>query len=243
MQPPQEYANVWDVEASSPARDAAHVGGVGELVEGGVNVLERFPAPEIRRVEVGEAHVVHVLRGGEHPEELDGVGGPAGYVSGQPLQNGHRAFAPAVRYGIRHLRAAARRTVQLVQPAHAHKVADVGHHPLRARLDEQVIVELREVLLDHGRFPGYDREQRPEGEVPAEAVSTALRVSYAVDRGQEIVELPVPEAHPVASRLNSSGSSLSSSAGSTLPSSSPPRGTPASRKGCDLSLSPSFVIR
>src|SRR5829696_4981683 len=190
MQPPQEYANVWDVEASSPARDAAHVGGVGELVEGGVNVLERFPAPEIRRVEVGEAHVVHVLRGGEHPEELDGVGGPAGYVSGQPLQNGHRAFAPAVRYGIRHLGAAARRTVQLMQPAHTHEVSDVGHHPLRARLDEQIIVELREVFFDHCHFPGYYREQRAEVDVPVEAVPTALRVSYAVDRGQEIVSLP-----------------------------------------------------
>src|SRR5262249_56612620 len=84
-----------------------------------------------------------------------------------------------------------------VEAAHDGQVAEIGQYPVGTRLHELVVIELRQVLLEHDRLLGNDLEQGAER--PA-----LLRVAEAEDRRQQLKEAVGVEAHrstPPWSRL------------------------------------------
>ena len=94
VKPPQEDADVRDVEAPAPALDPPHLDGVRDRLERAADAGERFPAAQVRRVVVERAQMVHVLRRREPLEVLDGARVPAGDVARDLLEHRHRALAP-----------------------------------------------------------------------------------------------------------------------------------------------------
>ena len=68
-----------------------------------------------------------------------------------------------------------------VQPAVSDEITDVRHRPVGARLDEEIVVELVDVLLDRAELLGNDGEQFFEH-------LTLRRIAHAVDRRQQRVE-------------------------------------------------------
>ena len=90
---------------------------------------------------VAPANVVHVLRIGQHAEEFDRMRSPAGSVAGQFLHHQHGPLAAAECDGVSDLRAwIVDARVDAIDRLVANQVADVGDHPLGARLDELVVV-------------------------------------------------------------------------------------------------------
>ena len=86
--------------------------------------------------------MVHVLRRRQPREELDRARRPAGGVARELLQHDRGALAAAVGDRVGHIRARAD-PGRLDRPdrAHAEQVADIGHDPFVAGLDEPVVVE------------------------------------------------------------------------------------------------------
>ena len=123
-----------------------------------------------------------MLRGRESQEILDRRSIPPGHIARELLEHGGRSFAPPVRDRVRDLGARApQRPLRAVQPAISDEIADVRHRPVGARLDEEIVVELIDVLLDCAELLGDDGEQLLE--------HLALRrVAHAVDRRQQRVE-------------------------------------------------------
>ena len=90
----------------------------------------------------------------------------------------------------------------------ADQVADVGHDPVGARLDELVVVELRQVLFQRADLlgqHGHQRLQRP----------ALFGVAHAIDRGEEVEERF--SVHHATAKSMSPAASVSSSAGEEVP--------------------------
>ena len=129
-QRPKKNPDVLNVVAATSGGDAAHVDLVRGGVETGIDVETGLPAAQVRGVMVAEADVVHVLRVGENPEELDGMRAPSGDVAGQLLHDQQGALATAQRDGLGHLGAGivdgcGDALYRLV----ADQVADIRDHP------------------------------------------------------------------------------------------------------------------
>jgi hypothetical protein len=145
--------------ASAPALDPAYVHAARDPVEGRSDLLEPLGPAQIRRGMIEQPDVVHVLRRDQMLEELDDARVPPGDVARQLLQHGGCSLAPAKRNGMRHLGARARDPGRnSMQPAIADQVADVRHDPFGAGLDELVVIELVEILFEHGDLLGQDTE-------------------------------------------------------------------------------------
>ena len=162
-QPPEEQADMRDVEPPGAGRDAAHLRRVRAGVERAVGQLGGRGVAHggggRRRV----AHVVHVLRRRQALEELDRARRPAGDVARQLLQHHRRALAAAVCDGVgdEGARADAGRRHRPDRP-YAQQVAQVGHDPLVAGLDEPVVVEAADVGFDAFQLGLDDAQQRAQ---------------------------------------------------------------------------------
>src|SRR5205085_624333 len=161
---------------------------------------------------------------GEQLEELDDVCVPARRIARELFEHGGCAFAPPVGERVRDLRAIAETgSGPSEQTARTDQIADVRHNPFGARLDELIVIELRQVLFEHADLFGDDRKQRLER-------FALFRVARAIDGRQQRVELLYVEAHGNTSNLSGLGSSVSSSAAKTL--SVPANGAAAGRRVC-----------
>ena len=158
-------------------RDRAHVDAVRGLVE---RAADAVVALERAHVEVGglRADVLEVLAPADELEELDGVRGPAGDVARQLLEHRQRALAAPVGDRLGDVGAAADGVAQRVV---ADEVADVGDDPRAAGLDEEVVVELRDVVLDDVDLLGDDPQQRAQD-------VALVGVLVAVDGRQQLEE-------------------------------------------------------
>ena len=107
--------------------------------------------------------MLHVLGITEDLEELQRVRPPSGNVTSQLLQHKHRSLAAAQGDGLRNLCA---RIVHRRRDAPdglvADQVANVRNNPLRAGLDEKVVVELVEFFCEGRQLLVNDHQQRLE---------------------------------------------------------------------------------
>ncbi|MEZ4612654.1 MAG: hypothetical protein R2838_20830 [Caldilineaceae bacterium] len=128
------------------------------------------------------AQMVQVLGGRQRLEELDDARIPVGDVPGQLFQHGRGALAPAEGDGIGHLGArAADGGHDAVERPVADQVADVGHDPRRAGLDEEIVVHLVQILGHHlGLLGQHDHEI-------AQRIA-AFGVAQPVDGREQVVE-------------------------------------------------------
>src|SRR5262249_3879453 len=169
--------------------------------------------PDVERDDAAAREVIHVLRGGELLEELDGARVPAADVPRELLQHRRRALAAPVGDGVRDLGArAADARRDRVQAAVADQVADVRRDPFCARLDELIIVGLGQVLLEHRDLLGDDVDQGAQ-----RAGVLDLSVAQAMDGGQELEEPVGVEAHGMSPGSIGSVDSVSSRAASASP--------------------------
>ena len=154
--------------------------------------------------------MVHVLGGGEALEEFDAPRRPSGDVAGQLLQHRHGPLAAAVAQGVGHV--AAQVDVGFadgLDRRDAEQIANIGHHPRLAGLDEPVVVELVDVPLDGGEFGVDDGQQRPERAV-------VLGVAGSVEGGEQVVQA-VAAGHVASVNRAPAGASSSNSAGWMAP--------------------------
>ncbi|OIQ67831.1 hypothetical protein GALL_505870 [mine drainage metagenome] len=88
----------------------------------------------------------------------------------------------------------------------ADKVADIGRDPIRAGLDELIVVKLPHVFFERRELPGERREKRPQR-------LALLGIPEAIDRRQQRIEtFRRQRAHAISSsRSNGAGSSVRSS--------------------------------
>ena len=176
---------------------------MARLVERAVDAVV---ALERAHVEAGalRADVLEVLAPAEELEELDGVRRPARDVAGELLEHRQRALAAPVGDRLGDVRPAADgeggagRAAQVgdssravssrsvAQQIVADEVADVRDDPAAAGLDEQVVVELRDVPLDDVDLLGDDPQEGAED-------VALVGVLVAVDRRQQLEE-PLPVA-------------------------------------------------
>ena len=179
-------ADVGDVVAAAAAGDAPNVGGVPGGVERAADGRPGFGQADAVPGGAQRSQMVEVLRRRQQLEELDGTRVPAGHVARELLEHRRGPLSPAVGDRVRDLGArAADHLGQAVQRAVAEQVADVRRHPLRAGLDELVVVELLEVLLEDRDLAGDDVEQLAQLVL---RTAGALRVADAIDRRQELVQ-------------------------------------------------------
>ena len=182
-QAPDVQPDVRDVVAAGG--HPAHLGGVGRHRERSADELEVGGPPQVGRAEVPGPAMGEVLRGAEPLEVLHARGGPAGELERQVLDRGQRALPPTVVQGVRDQRAlppGAR--PDRVQESYAEQVAEVGHDPVGAGLDEGVVVELREVGGDDVALLAQDLEECLE-----HAGLVGLRVALAVEPREQVGQL------------------------------------------------------
>ena len=137
-----------------------------ERVREGVAGAAQQPQPRVVAQADGQAalgaQVAQVLRPGQPGEELVGLGRPAGDRPGQLAQHLRGALAAAPGDGVPDVEPAALADRPLQQLG-ADQRAQVGHDPLVAGLDEEVVPEVVEVGAQRGRLApdhGQEREQR-----------------------------------------------------------------------------------
>ena len=163
--------------------DRAHVDAVGRLVERAADAVVALERADVEVRGLG-ADVLEVLAPADQLEELDGVRGPARDVAGELLEHRQRALAAPVGDRLGDVRPAAHGVAQRIV---ADEVADVRDHPRAARLDEQVVVELRNVALDDVDLLGDDPQQGAQD-------VALVGVLVAVD-GREQLEEAVVDGH------------------------------------------------
>ena len=148
---------------------AAHVDRVGGRVPRPADAVADVDAAQVGAAVAIEPQVLEVLVPVEQREELDDVRAPAGDVARQLLEHRRRALAAPVvdrlgdvgahadrarrlqvgpgEVGEQRLRRRrGGREVEVVQRDVADEVADVGHDPALAGLDEEVVPELLRVV-------------------------------------------------------------------------------------------------
>ena len=186
---PQVQAHVGDVVAPPARFDAPHVHRAVGALERRAHALQRQPVPQVGRLQVVRAGVVHVLRGHDALEILHGARVPAGHVARELLQHQRRALAPAQGDGVRHLGARAGHLGRdAVQALVADEVADIGHGPVGAGLDEQVVVELLQAFPGHRDLLGQHADQLFERPALQAQGLRKLGVADAVDGRQQFKE-------------------------------------------------------
>ena len=127
--------------------------------------------------------VIEMLRPAEVLAQFDAAAGPAGQIDGEALDRAERALAPAQCDRVGHV--GAQRARVALEVRRAEQVGEVGDDPVVAGVDEQIVVELRDVGVQRAER-GLDRR-----EVGAQLVRRRLfRVADAVDLGQ-----PVEQRH------------------------------------------------
>ena len=194
---PEKDADVLHVVAAQPGRkrsrrreDAAHVDLVRDRVEAGVDNSPASSA-QIGGVVVVRANVVaDALRRRQHFKELNRMRAPPCGVARQLFKHRHRALAPPKSDRVRDLRPRAVHSegnaVDLLVP---NQVPDVRYHPGRARLDKQIVVELRHVLFQNGGLFLHNREKRLQRPDLVARVRGDLRVAQAIQGRQKIKEV------------------------------------------------------
>ncbi|KUG19197.1 hypothetical protein ASZ90_011087 [hydrocarbon metagenome] len=185
-QPPEEDADMGDVEPAPAAPDPAHLGRVRQTAKRRPQEIEGVSIPQIRRA-AAVAYVGEVLRPRQCLEELNGMGGPPGDVAGQLLQHGRRPLPAAIGDAVGDVCPKAA-PLSRGEQAGAEGVPDVGHRPLRTGLDEEIVVQLIQVLLQCPHLIRNHPEQLQK-RLPAFAVA------YAVDGGQQGIEGLIIEVH------------------------------------------------
>ncbi len=196
-EPPHEQSDARDVvTAAGPVRDrTADVDGVGQVVEGQVEPLQPLHGAQVGVLATAGPLVVQVLGPAEQGEELHGPRRPPGHVGGEELEQRQRALAAAEGQRVRD-----------VAPRHEHpaappggfggrvvgarvadcpvadEVAEVGHHPVVAGLDEPVVVEPGDVLLHHVRPARSTTRSRSRNGSPC------VLVAHPVHGRQQVVE-------------------------------------------------------
>src|SRR4051812_14822202 len=111
-QAPDEETDLLDVVASAPLAEWANVDGPDDVIKRPTEPVERV---DVRQVDgpdsidaagserLQSAQMVQVLHPLELLEERDDARRPAGDVRGEVLEHRQRAFAPAVRDGVRYV--------------------------------------------------------------------------------------------------------------------------------------------
>ena len=183
LQSPEEQADVADVVAAPAVVDVANLGRMGGGLEGHAGELGLGVIAQIGGCQVTQPDVVEFLGRRQERKELDGFGRPTTDVARQALEDRRGPLAPAVGQRVRDDGALreGRAAGRWDQPLHPEQVADVGHHPLIAGLDEPVLVQLVDVILQCLELLLKDREHRLEN-------IALVRIGDAVDRREEVVE-------------------------------------------------------
>ncbi len=131
-----------------------------------------------------QPHMIVVLRPAKQLEEFHRARRPSGDITRELLQHRRRPLATTVAERIGDARALADDTsgIDREQTTHPHQIADVRHYPFVAGLDEPVLVQTGDILLDNCCLLGYNRDHRLQW-LPL------LRITYAIDRRQQVVEV------------------------------------------------------
>ena len=182
LETPQEQTDVRDVVSSAAGRYRARVQRVGDGLERSAQQFEALGVAQVRCAQILRAQVVEVLRGGEQLEELDHSRRPGADVARQLFQDRGRALAAPVGDGVRDVGAVADGAgADREERPCREQIADVGHDPIGTGLDEPVLEEVFDVLLDIEYLVLDRAEQGAQG-------VALVRVPYAVDGGQQVVE-------------------------------------------------------
>ncbi len=193
---------------------AAHIDGVAGDVKGAVDPLHPVDRANVDPLALRPL-VLKKLGPAEELEKLDDMRRPAGHVARQFLQHRRRRLALPVVDRVRHIGARADRERRqqagagevgnhglggirlgdppgIVKRAIAYEVADIGNHPVLTGLDEQVLVEPRDVGVDHRTLGGQDRQQRLQ-------LVTPRGVALAINRREKRVQIVAAVAHGILS--------------------------------------------
>src|SRR2546429_6788938 len=155
--------------------------------------------------------MIQVLRRGEQLKVFNDARIPVRGIMRHLFEHRRRALATTISERVRHLRTLAEfRSRPGEDAARPDEIADVGHDPFGARLDELIVVELCHILFEHIDLLGDDREKSLER-------LALLRIAQAINGGQERVEFLRIKTHSITSRLSGRGSSVTSSAATTCP--------------------------
>ena len=228
---PQVQADIGDVVPATAGLDVTHIHRAVGGFEGGADPFERLGAAQVGGVQIGRAQVVHVLRGAQALEVFDRAGVPAGDIARQLFEHQRRALASAQGNGVRHFGARAGGLGRgLVQAAVADEVADVGHRPLGAGLDEQIVVELFQALVGHGQLLGEHADELFQRAAIQPLGSGQLGVADAVDGRQQLEQFLRVGTHGSTSSSIGSVARVSSSAACGTPVSEA-TGSAANRRG------------
>src|SRR6185437_10621016 len=147
--PPHEHADVRKIVATAAARYAAYIHSSRHEVKSAVDIRCGLPAVHVHTGVHAADVIAHVLRHSEALKELDGDSRPLRHIRRELIEYGQCSLAAAYADGIGDLRA--RHGVPRGDGPDgpiADEIADIRDRPLRAGLDEQIVVELLEVLID-----------------------------------------------------------------------------------------------
>lgn len=98
--PPQEKANIAEVVPPFVLTGEAHVHGVAHEVKRAVEAIDGFRTAQVGAAGTVHAKVIEVLIPNEQLKELDGMGRPAGDVTGQLFEHRESTFAAPVVDGL-----------------------------------------------------------------------------------------------------------------------------------------------
>ena len=159
-EPPQKKTNVWNVVPAAPAANAPHLNGARQLVESAADSLKLLHLVKSGGKGVTRAEMVKVLGCGQPQKIFHRSCVPSGNIVRELLEHGGRPLAATVRDCVCDLGTTAPQCpLHAVQPATPNEVADIRHRPLRAGLDEEIVVKLIDVFLDRAELLGNDGEK------------------------------------------------------------------------------------
>ena len=180
-----------------PSSALAHLGDVGQAAERAVPAVEQVTIAQVGRAAPVQPDVADRLGRLEQRPELHGTRRPAGHVGGQLDQHGEGPLAAAGGHGPGHLGAAfdgpveplalCRGRLDCLSRAEglvSDQVADVGHGPVLAGLDEPVAVELVDVGLHDVDLGADDLQQLAQH-------AAGRRVGGTVVLGKQVVKTVV----------------------------------------------------
>ena len=129
------------------------IGRVSERVIRAAKQRKNIGIPNIRGQRAIESQVVHILRPTERAKELGNVGGPPADFIGEGLDHSDRALAATPEYSVANFEpiAASDGVREEIGPDES---ADIGNNPVLARLDEEVVPQIVEILPQIGDLLG-----------------------------------------------------------------------------------------